>query len=139
MTTWAFVPTVVTATCYVVTHRLLHQHTNIRFAEYRERHHLHSNASAHVDQSLQRAVQRMKCLSHRIIVMIILKFSVHYPIAFFYLLRTEDDLKPLTNLIVLSLHFSSTLFNAVLYGLADPQLRRQHQKLAERLCRSCCG
>lgn len=110
MTAWAFLPTVVTAVCYGQVHRLLRKENNARSARdfaHQRRQRCASSSSP------QREVQCLQVLSYRLVVMILLKFVVHYPIAFFYLLRSGEASKPGIHLLVLTLHFSSTFFNAV--------------------------
>ncbi|GAU94530.1 hypothetical protein RvY_06287-4 [Ramazzottius varieornatus] len=117
MTAWAFLPTVVTAVCYGQVHRLLRKEKNSRSQR---------------DSAQQRRQRSAPPSSPQREVV------VHYPIAFFYLLRSGEASKPGIHLLVLTLHFSSTFFNAILYGMADPQMRKSHRRLAEKLCGKCC-
>ncbi|GAU94529.1 hypothetical protein RvY_06287-2 [Ramazzottius varieornatus] len=123
MTAWAFLPTVVTAVCYGQVHRLLRKEKNSRSQRDSAQQRRQRSAPP---SSPQREVQCLQVLSYRLVVMILLKVVVHYPIAFFYLLRSGEASKPGIHLLVLTLHFSSTFFNAV------RKLKRQRKSSFDR-------
>ncbi|GAU94526.1 hypothetical protein RvY_06286-2 [Ramazzottius varieornatus] len=65
---------------------------------------LQSASLSSADSYPGKEMQCLQTLSNRIIVMILLKFLVHFPIAIFYLLRLQgaEASRPGINLLVLS-------------------------------------
>lgn len=61
----------------------------------------------------QKEMRRLRRLARRIVWMIVMDLAAHYPIALFYLLRSSENPRPVTNLFVLLLHISSAFFNSV--------------------------
>lgn len=86
----------------------------------------------------RKEVRRLRRLARRIIWMVVIKVVAQYPIALFYLLKSHDNPRPMTNLFVLLMHFSSALFNSVstakLLGTywAPKRNGRQHDKYFNR-------
>ena len=115
MVTWAFLPTLITVIFHCKIYRLLQMETNrqLRRGADKQRRVLTSSSADLLNRSQRKVVRRMRILEHRIVAIIILKCLGHYPIAFFYLMKKEEQPEPVTNLIVLLIHFSSTVFNAV--------------------------
>lgn len=91
---WVFAPTTVTSVCYWMVYRMLRETKRDKQA---------------------RSSARLRRLFIRIRWMVLLKILAHYPVALFYLIRADESPKPTINLIVLTLHFCSPLFNAVIH------------------------
>lgn len=61
----------------------------------------------------RKEMRRLRSLARRIVWMVVMELFAHYPIALFYLLRSDDNPRPMTNLLVLVMHFSVAFFNSV--------------------------
>ena len=95
LTSWVFIPTIITASCYWFVYGVARE----------------------MRQDKQpRSVVSLRRLMIRIRWMVVLKTIAHYPVALFYLVRHDESPHPTANLIVITVHFCSALFDAVSFS-----------------------
>ena len=95
LTSWVFFPTMITAICYGFVYGIARETRR---------------------ENQPRSVARLRRLLIRIRWMVVLKTIAHYPVALFYLVRHDESPHPTANLIVITVHFCSALFDAVSFS-----------------------